>query len=47
MRVYLFLLVSFDSLAGKAFSARSIKLCLVDNQRSGGVMVAGFEFVSD
>jgi len=39
--------VFFDSLAGKAFSARSIKLCLVDNQRSGGVTVAGFEFVSD
>ena len=33
----------FDSLAGKAFSARSIKLCLVDNQWSSGVAVAGFE----
>jgi hypothetical protein len=31
--------VSFDSLAEKAFSARSIKLCLVDNQRSSGVAV--------
>ena len=43
LRVYTFLLVFFDSLAGKAFSARSIKLCLVDNQRSYGVAVAGFE----
>ena len=33
----------FDSLAGKALLARSIKLCLVDNQRSSGVVVAGFE----
>jgi len=37
------LLVFFDALAGKAFSERSIKLCLVDNQRSYGVAVAGFE----
>jgi len=37
------LLVFFDSLVGKTFLARSIKLCLVDNQRSTGVMVAGFE----
>ena len=43
LRVYTFLLVFFDSLAGKAFLARSIKLCLVDNQRSSGVVVAGFE----
>ena len=43
LRVYIFFLVSFDSLAGKAFSARSIKLCLVDNQQSSGVAVAGFE----
>jgi hypothetical protein len=35
--------VFFDSLAGKAFLARSIKLCLVDNQRSSGVTVVGFE----
>jgi hypothetical protein len=35
--------VFFDSLAGKAFLARSIKLCLVDNQRSSGVTVAGLE----
>jgi hypothetical protein len=32
LRVFTFLLVFFDSLAGKAFLARSIKLCLVDNQ---------------
>ena len=38
-----FLLVFFDSLAGKAFLAKSIKLCLVDNQWSSGVVVAGFE----
>ena len=43
LRVYTFLLVFFDSLAGTAFLARSIKLCLVDNQRSSGVTVAGFE----
>ncbi len=43
LRVFTFLLVLFDSLAGKAFLARSIKLCLVDNQRSSGVTVAGFE----
>ena len=43
LRVYPFLLVFFDSLAGKAFFARSIKLCLVDNQQSSGVAVAGFE----
>jgi hypothetical protein len=29
--------VYFDLLAGTAFLARSIKLCLVDNQRSSGV----------
>jgi hypothetical protein len=40
---FTFLLVLFDSLAGKAFLARSIKLCLVDNQQSSGVTVAGFE----
>jgi hypothetical protein len=40
---FTFLLVFFDSFAGKAFLARSIKLCLVDNQRSYGVTVAGFE----
>jgi hypothetical protein len=40
---FTFLLVLFDSLVGKAFLARSIKLCLVDNQRSSGVMVVGFE----
>ena len=43
MCVSTFLLVFFDSLAGKAFLVRSIKLCLVDNQRSSGVAVAGFE----
>ena len=43
LRVYIFLLVSFDSLAGKAFLERSIKLCLVENQRSSGVAVVGFE----
>jgi hypothetical protein len=43
LRVFTFLLVRFDSLAGKAFLARSIKLCLVDNQWSSGVTVAGFE----
>jgi hypothetical protein len=43
LRVFTFLLVLFDSLAGKAFLARSIKLCLVDNQWSSGVMVVGFE----
>jgi len=47
LRVSTFLLVFFDSLAGKAFSARSIKLCLVDNQRSSGVMVAGLQIMSD
>jgi hypothetical protein len=30
-------------LQGKAFVARSIKLCLIDNQRSSGVTVAGSE----
>jgi hypothetical protein len=39
--------VFFDSLAGKAFLARSIKLCLIDNQRSSGVTVAGIRIVSD
>jgi hypothetical protein len=43
LRVFTFLLVLFDSLAGKAFLARSIKLCLVDNQWSSGVTVARFE----
>ena len=33
----------FDSLAGKVFLARSIKLCLVDNKRSSGVTVTGFK----
>ena len=37
--------MSFNSLAGKAFSARSIKLCLVDNQRSSGVTVAWLRIV--
>jgi hypothetical protein len=41
--VFTFLLVLFDSLAGKAFLTRSIKLCLVDNQWSSGVTVAEFE----
>ena len=40
LHVYIFLLVFFDLLAGKAFLMRSIKLCLVDNQRSSGVTVA-------
>jgi hypothetical protein len=40
---FTFLLVFFNSLAGKAFLARSIELCLVDKQRSSGVTVAGFE----
>jgi hypothetical protein len=43
LRVFTFLLVLFDSLAGKVFLARSIKLCLVDNQQSSGVMVVGFK----
>ena len=43
LRVYTFLLVLFDSLAGTAFLVRSMTLCLVDNQRSSAVMVAGFE----
>ena len=43
LRISTFLLVFFDSLVGKAFLAMSIKLCLVDNQRSSGVAVAGFE----
>jgi hypothetical protein len=47
LHAYPFLLVFFDSLAGKAFSARSIKLCLVDNQQSSGVTVAGLRIVSD
>jgi ABC-type microcin C transport system permease subunit YejB len=34
------LLVFFDSLAGKFFLMRSIKLCLVDNQWSSGVAIA-------
>jgi hypothetical protein len=37
------LLVFFDSLVGKAFLARLLMLCLVDNQQSSGVTVAGFE----
>jgi hypothetical protein len=36
LRAYTFLLVFFDSLAGLAFLARSIKLCLVINQRLQG-----------
>jgi hypothetical protein len=40
---FTFLLVFFDSFAGKSFLARSIKLWLVDNQRSSGVTVVGFE----
>jgi hypothetical protein len=35
----IFLLVFSIRLQGKAFMVRSIKLCLVDNQRSSGVMV--------
>ena len=45
--VYPFLLVFFDSLAGKAFLARSIELCLVDNKRSSHVIVAGLWIASD
>jgi len=41
LRVYTFLLLFFDSLAGKAILATSIKLCLVDNQPSSGVAIAG------
>jgi hypothetical protein len=37
----IFLLVFSIRLQREAFVARSIKLCLVDNQRSSGVMVAG------
>ena len=47
LRVYTFLFVFFDLLAGKAFLERPIKLFLIDNQQSGGVTVADFEFVSD
>jgi hypothetical protein len=44
----MFLFVLFDSLVGKALLARSIELCLVDNQRSNGVTVVGIEsFVSE
>jgi hypothetical protein len=43
LRVYNFLLVFFDSLAELAFLVRSIKLCLIDNQQSCDVTVAGFE----
>jgi hypothetical protein len=39
----IFLLVFSIRLYGKAFVARSIKLCLVDNQQSSGVTVVGFE----
>jgi hypothetical protein len=39
----IFLLVFSIHLQGKAFMARSIKLCLVDNQLSSGVTVAGSE----
>jgi hypothetical protein len=45
--VYPFLLVFFDSLAAKAFLARSIKLCSVDNQWSSGVTVVGVQIMSD
>ena len=41
LHVYPFLLVLFDSVARKAFSARSTKLCLVDNQWSSDVTIAG------
>ena len=47
LRVYPFSLVFFDLFAGKAFLARSIKLCLVDNQRSSSVMVADLGIVSN
>ena len=47
LRVYLFWLVFFDSLAGKAFLARSIELCSVDNQQSSSVMVGGLQIISD
>jgi len=43
LRVHTFLLMFSDSLAGKAFLTRSIKLYLVDNQRSSSVAIAGFE----
>ena len=47
LRVYALLLVFFDSLTEKAFLARSIKLCLVENQQSSGIMFAGLRIVSD
>jgi hypothetical protein len=39
----IFFLVFSSRLQGKAFVVRSIKLCLVDNQQSSGVTVAGSE----
>jgi hypothetical protein len=44
---YNYLLVFFDPLAGLAFLARSIKLCLVDNQQRSGVTVAVVRIVTD
>jgi hypothetical protein len=41
------LLVFFDSLVGKAFLVRSIMLCLVDNQQSSGIIVAGVRIVTN
>jgi hypothetical protein len=38
LRIYPFLLVFFDSMREKVFLARSIELCLVDNQRSSSVI---------
>jgi hypothetical protein len=35
--------VFFDSLAGKSLLGEVNQVVLVDNQRSSGVMVAGFE----
>lgn len=37
------LFVFFDSLAEKTFVARSIMLCMVDNQRRRGAMIIGFK----
>jgi hypothetical protein len=47
LRAYSFLLVFFDSHAILAFLERPIKLCLVDNQWSSGVRVAGVWIMSD
>ena len=47
LRVSTFLLVFFNSFAGKAFLVRSIKLCLVDNQRRSSVTIAGLRIVFD